>query len=285
MKIIILLFLVFSDTIVYSQQYCMEDLPKINLNKSDSIFLKSNEDLLKKISFSIIDPQCQWAYYLRQSVNRLYLKKDSSTYYLNEALHKNLNGTCKYIAFSRTFFEIKYSEGKTEGFSCFYTSLPKINQLVIDSLCQNLYDSLAKKESIIKDSMLISEIIRRRDQKYRGTGEMEKQKILDQVNRDFIDSIYAIKKSIAGFDEDEIYQFSMVAHHSEDCDWVYKWTERFIELYNDGYKGNTLLTALFDRMFAPDGYCTEQDTQKRDFFMYMIRNKYPTYFESHKLNW
>jgi hypothetical protein len=75
----------------------------------------------------------------------------------------------------------------------FYTSLPKDDQLLVDSLCQNIYNELTKEEEIIKDSTQNAEIIRRRDQKYRMEGKMEEQETLDQVNRDFIDSFVSSK--------------------------------------------------------------------------------------------
>ena len=43
-------------------------------------------------------------------------------------------------------FDIKKSEGKAKGFSCFYTSLPKDDQLLVDSLCQNIYNELTKED-------------------------------------------------------------------------------------------------------------------------------------------
>jgi len=286
MKIIFLIFQVIYSSIAFSQQYCMEDLPNTNLNRNDVSFLKSNEALLKKVTLSTVNPKCHWVYYLRQSVNRLYLNQDSSSYYLQDALKSNLKGTCKFISFSRTFFDIKKSEGNAKGFSCFYTSLPKDDQLLVDSLCQNIYNELTKEEEIAKDSTQNAEIIRKRDQKYRMEGKMEEQETLDQVNRDFIDSLYQVKGTIDAFNEEEIYQFSMVAHHSVDCDWVYKWTERFIELHNNGYTGKSILGPLLERMITQDGYCTEQDPQKRNYFIYMIKAKYPNFVKNnHQLNW
>ena len=77
----------------------------------------------------------------------------------------------------------------------------------------------------------------------------------------------------------------MVAHHSEDCDWNYKWMERFIDHNMSGYKGKMLLGPLLERMLnEKDGHCTKQDAQKRDYFIYMIKDKFPKFVEKGHLN-
>jgi len=34
-----------------------------------------------------------------------------------------------------------------------------------------------------------------------------------------------------------------------------------------------------------EGYCTKQDPQKRDYFIYMIKDKYPEFVEKNQLSW
>lgn len=302
MKFIIVAFLILCSGYIYCQDQGIE-LPQ---GSGFAIYGMAKERILKKLegiekySLTELSPTSKWTYHLTASSCKLYLGRDSSLYHFYEAYKIKPKETCSSMSARHTTFikdlddekatgvenpylkQIRKETGKKK-FSWYLWDLPGFDEFAFIDSCNQLFPPI-KAEPIAIDTTQISEIIRKRDQKERGN--LEKQQELDQINRDFIDSIYLMKGSLNAFNEEEIYQFSMVAHHSEDCDWAYKWIERFIDHSNNGYKGKTILGPLLDRMLHPkDGYCTKQDSQKRDYFIYMVRNKYPKFFESHQLNW
>ena len=262
----------------------------------DRIIKKLND--FEKYSLQELDTISKWRYHLALSSCKLYLDMDSSLYHFNEAYNINPKGTCGSMWARHNVFIEQVKEGKENGymmqvkketgdsiFSWFLWDLPDFDEFAFIDACNQKYPP-KKVEPIVKDSTLNSEIIRRRDQKYRSIAKLNEQLELDQINRDFIDSLYLLEGSLDAFDEDEIYQFSMVAHHSDDCNWVYKWTERLIDHLMNGYKGKMLLGPLLERMLAEnEGYCTKQDPQKRDYFIHMIKEKYPDFVEKRNLNW
>lgn len=253
---------------------------------------------IEKYSLEELNTTSKWQYHLTVSSCNLYLGRDSSLYHFNQAYKIMPKSTCRTMRVRHNTFIKVLEEGKEDPymeiikeetgdslFSWYLWDLPNFDEFLFIDSCNQKYP-LKKVEVVVKDSTLNSEIIRRRDQKYRSIGKLEEQQELDQLNRDFIDSLYLSKGSLNAFDEEEIYQFSMVAHHSEDCDWVYKWIEHLIEHYNNGYKGKSLLGPLLERMLsANEGYCTQQDIQKRDYYIYMIKDKYPEFVEKSKLKW
>jgi len=303
MKSIIVILLILCNGLIYSQDQGITIPGSLG---GFFIYHRPKDEIIKKLEeFEKYSPEelttnSKWTYHLAVSSCKLYLGRDSSLYHFNEAYKINPKGTCEKMLVRHNYFIKAIEEGKESGgengyikqikketgnflFSWYLWDLPDFDEFAFIDSCNQKYPP-KKVELIVKDSTLNSEIIRRRDQKYRGI-DNKKQQELDQINRDFIDSLYLLKGSLDAFDEDEIYIFSMVAHHSEDCDWVYKWTERLIDHYNTGYKGKTLLALLLERMLAKEGYCTEKDVQKRNFFVEMIKLKYPTFFEVIGLNW
>lgn len=302
MKFTIVLFLILCSGFIYSQDQGIE-LPQ---EFGFPIYGFAKERILKqlekieKYSVTELTTTSKWIYHLTASSCKLYLGRDSSLYHFYEAYKIKPGATCNSMSARHTTFIKDLDEEKASGienpylklirketgkkkFSWYLWDLPDFDEFAFIDSCNQLFPP-KKAAPMVIDSTQISEIIRKRDQKDRGNPE--KQQVLDQINRNFIDSLYVLKGSLNIFKEEEIYQFTMVAHHSEDCDWVYKWLERFIDHYNNGYNGKSMLGPLLDRMLHPkDGYCTKQDPQKRDFFIYMISNKYPKFFESRQLNW
>ena len=304
MKYILVIFFLFCNGLIYSQDpgielpnrlgYFVYERPKDEIiNRIEEIENYSLEEL------SLIS---KWQYHLTVSSCKLYLGRDSPLYHFNEAYKIDPKATCKTMQVRHNTFIRLIEEGKGEGkehdyirvikeetgdslFSWFLWDLPDFDEFQFIDSCNQKYP-LKKVEAIVKDSTLSSEIIRKRDQKYRSIGKLKEQQELDQLNRDFIDSLYLLKGSLNVFDEEEIYQFSMVTHHSEDCEWNYKWMERLIDHNMSGYNGKMLLGPLLERMLdAKDGYCTEQDAQKRNYFIYMIKDKYPEFVEKSQVSW
>lgn len=305
MKNILMLFLIFCNGHIYGQDQGIQ-LPE---GIGGAFTYKVSEDrIVKKLkaleqySPEELTKTSKWWYHLGVSSCKLYLGRDSSLHHFNEAYKAYPKGTCNAMRSRHNTFiralEEERKTGREDGyikqikketgniiFSWYLWDLPDFDEFAFIDSCNQQFP-VKKVESVVKDSTLNSEIIRRRDQKYRSTGEMAKQQELDQVNRDFVDSLYALKGSLDAFDENEIYQFSMVAHHSEDCDWVYEWAERLIDHSDNGYTGKSLLVPLLERMFrSNDGYCTQQDPQRRDDFVSMIKKKYPEYVERNQLDW
>lgn len=302
MKSILILFFTSLIGLLYSQE---QDsiLPNkfgfIIYRKPTEVIVSRLEEL-EKYSLDKLTLKSKWSYHLAVSSYKLYLGRDSALYHFYEAYKLYPGGTCVQMQTRHDAFIKALAEGKKTGiedayiktikketgksrFSWYLWDLADFEEFAFIDSCNKKFPP-KKANLIVKDSTLNSEIISKRDQKYRLIGDMKEQQKLDQINRDFIDSLYSIKGSLKAFDEDEVYQISMVTHHSDDCDWVYKWTERLIELYNNGYHGNSLLGPLLDRMFDDkEGYCTKQDTQKRDYFISMMKTKYPEYVKKIKL--
>ena len=301
----LIILLIFCNGLIYSQGQ------EVELPNGSGFFIYEVPDkqrIIKKIkeletySLEELTTVSKWTYHLTASSCKLYLDRDSSLYHFNEAYKIKPKSTCikmrvRHNAFIKALKKSKES-GIEDGyiriikeetgdsiFSWYLWDLPDFDEFAFIDSC-NLKYPIKNVVSVVKDSTLNSEIIRRRDQRYRSINDLEKQHELDQINRDFVDSLFLLKGSLDEFDEDEIYQFSMVAHHSEDCDWVYKWTERFIDHSSRGYKGKSLLGPLLERMLnAKDGYCTNQDPQKREYFVNMIKDKYPYFVKKAQLSW
>ena len=300
MKSIIITVLILFNGLIYCQDQGIE-LPNhlgfFIYNRPKVQIIKHLKEI-EKYSFENLTTSSKWWYHLTVSSCKLYLGRDSSLYHFYEAYKIKPEATCGSMSARHNHFLKVLEEEKATGiedayikkikketgsiiFSWYLWDLPDFDEFAFIDSCNQLFP-LVKVEPI--DTTQISEIIRKRDQKDRGN--IEKQQEFDQINRDFIDSLYLLKGTLNAFNEEEIYQFTMVAHHSEDCDWVYKWLERFIDHCNNGYKGKSMIGPLLDRMLHPkDGYCTKQDAQKRDYFIYMIKDKYPKFFESRQLDW
>jgi len=248
MKSIIVVLLIFCNGPVYSQ------VQGIQLPEGSGFFIYKVPDkhriiekleYLEKYSPGELTSNSKWTYHLTVSSCRLYLDMDSSLYHFNEAYKIKPKATCEQMRPRHNHFinaiEKEREEGIEDGyikiikqetgnsiFSWYLWDLPDFDEFAFIDSCNKKYP-IEEVEQTVKDSTLNSEIIRRRDQKYRIGGDFEKPYKFNQINRDFIDSLYLLKGSLKEFDEDEIEQFSWVAHHSDDCDWVYKWTERLIE--------------------------------------------------------
>ncbi len=300
MKFIVIAVLILFNGLIYCQDQGIE-LPN---HLGFSIYKKPKDQMIKKLkdiqkySFEELATSSKWRYHLTVSSCKLYLGRDSSLYHFYKAYKIKPETTCgsmsarhnqfikdleeeKVTGRENEYLKIIRKETGNKAFSWYLWDLPDFDEFAFIDSCNQLFPPV-KIEPI--DTTQISEIIRKRDQKERGN--LEKQQELDQINRNFIDSLYLLKGTLNAFNEEEIYQFTMVAHHSEDCNWVYKWLERFIDHCNNGYKGKSMLGPLLDRMLHPkDGYCTKQDVQKRDYFIYMIKDKYPKYLESRKVDW
>ena len=116
------------------------------------------------------------------------------------------------------------------------------------------------EESIIREKDLspIVRAIDERDQRYRsGKVDWSLQNPLDSINRAVVDSLYAQSKTFADFTDDELGIFSLVMHHSPDCEWNIKWTETcFIEMKKNNRPSLPLLGIAIDRMYNfEDGIC------------------------------
>lgn len=262
---------------------------------------KKLEDI-SKYSFNELTNNSKWQYHLIVSSCKLYLDMDSSLYHFNEANRIDSYATCNVMRAQHNTFVDLLEQSKLTGleneyikvikeetgdsiFSWYLWDLPDFDEFAFIDSCNLKYPPKQLKPKK-KATSAISEMIEERDQKYRSTGDLDKQQVLDQINRDYIDSLYNSRGSLTEFEEEEIYQFSIVAHHSEDCDWVYQWTERLIDHQVNGYKGKILLGPLLDRMLNPQkGYCTRQDVQKRDYFVSMLGDKYPGLLEKMHLSW
>lgn len=254
--------------------------------------------LIYNINVNDLDTSSKWSYYLTKSSIQLYSDFDSSLYYFEKAYFLKPIATCNIMTASAHGFASENSKGLNTTW--YLEDLPNFDEIEFLNKCQQ--DKIARKSHddknnryigkssrVIplerKSTTVLSERIRKADQNFRSKGDMVQQQKNDQINRDLIDSLYSINGSLDAFTEVEIYQFSIVAHHSEDCDWVYKWAERFIALYDSGYKGSSFLGPLIERMFDEnEGYCTTQDPQKRNYYIFMLKNKYPNYFQNRKID-
>jgi len=300
--LLVVTFILLANSLTYSQDKGIQ-LPEGNgffiYEVPDKQRIIDRLQRLEKYSTDKLTINSKWTYHLTVSSCRLYLNKDSSLYHFNEAYKIKPKATCSSMRVRHNTFIKALEKEKKEGivdpyvevirtetgnneFSWYLWDLPNFDEFAFIESCNQDYPII--NNNVKRENTEISEIIKNRDQKKRNN--LKEQQILDQVNRDYIDSLFLIKESLNEFIEEEIYQISMVTHHSEDCDWVYKWTERLIDHYEKGYKGKTVLGPLLKRMFNEyDGYCSKQDLQKRDYFIYMIKYKYPKFVENNKIKW
>ncbi len=300
MKTILVIFFILCNGLIHSQDQGIqlpEELGGPFVYKVSMDRILKTFDNFEKYSFEELTPKSKWWYHLTVSSCRLYLYRDSSLYHFEEAYKIMPKTTCEEMRVRHNTFikalEKEREEGIVDGylelirketgkskFSWYLWDLPDFDEFAFIDSCNLKYPM----GNAIKDTTNISETIRKRDQKNRNN--FIEQQPLDKMNREFIDSLYLLKGTLAAFTKEEIYQFSMVAHHSEDCDWAYKWMERLIDHYVRDNNSKMLLGPLLERMLSPkDGYCTKQDPQKRAYFIYMIKDKHPEFFDKMRLNW
>ena len=305
MKLSIIVFLILCNGLVYSQDAGIQLPDSLG---GPFVYKVSKDRIIKmleafeKYSLEELNTNSKWWYHRTVSSCKLYLDRDSSLYHFNEAFKLKPKATCESLRTRHNYFIKAIEESEKSGiedgyikiikeetgdslFSWYLWDLPDFDEFAFIELCNQKYP-IKITEPSVKDSTLNSEIIRRRDQKYRSIGELTKQHELDQINRDFIDSLYTLESSLNEYHADAIYQISMVAHHSEDCDWTYKWLERLIDLSMNGYAGQIFLGPCIKRMFSPnDGFCTLQDSEKRNIFIEMIKLRHPNFFKKMRMNW
>ncbi len=245
-----------------------------------------------------LDSISAWRYHIALSSCKLYLGRDSSLYHFKEAFKISPRLTCTTPRSKHNVFMDYVSKGTEDAymrqikketgdstFSWYLWDIPDFDEFAFIDSCNILYP-LKKKKTISRDNMMYSELIRKRDQEHRGKNDLKNQHASDQKNRDLIDSLYEARGSLDSFNEEEIYQFSMVLHHSEDCEWVYTWSKRLIDFNMSGYKGKMLLGPMLKRMLGSNGgFCTEIDIARRDSFIGRLLKKYPDFLERYKLEW
>lgn len=95
--------------------------------------------------------------------------------------------------------------------------------------------------------------IKKRDQKYRGLGTIEKEQgALDSINRIEVDHLYRQY----GFQYEKLNDtYQWVFHHSSDCEWNKKWMLRFCEGIKQDKLNITMLNHSVDRFYNGKKVC------------------------------
>jgi len=108
-----------------------------------------------------------------------------------------------------------------------------------------------------------------------------KQNKLDSINRQLLDSLYQESRSFKPFNRYEQDAFSFVLHHSNNCEWVYKWFVIWLEEKKKGnVVGGKLLGPAFKRMLRlKEGICYQLDPKNCEQYREMLSMKYGEYEE------
>ena len=214
MKYIIVIFLLLCNGLIYSQDQGI----KLPNHLGFFVYERPKGDLvkqlqkIKKYSYEELTTNSKWQYNLTVSSCKLYLDRDSSLYHFNEAYKIDPFATCRVMRIRHNTFIKLIEEGKKSGiedgyikvikeetgdslFSWYLWGLPGFDEFAFIDSCNQKYPP-KKVEPTVIESTLNSEIIRRRDQKYRSIGKFKEQQEFDQINRKFIDSLYLLKGSL-----------------------------------------------------------------------------------------
>lgn len=133
-------------------------------------------------------------------------------------------------------------------------------------------------ESKRNEYHLALEEIEKRDVLYRKNEivDWDKQNIIDKQNRISLDSLYAIYgfPSTAALNGNKSSTAWLLMQHSDDCEWVKKWIERFLDAKTNGHTIPDPLFTTFNRFFDPkSGYCPDSEQ-----FIKNLKSKYPESF-------
>jgi hypothetical protein len=274
-QIILLIFIIGLITSVFCQdQKIPDDLPMTLGKKSIE---EMNNDYKRLLTYDVtkLTKNSQWGYYIRKSFLHLYLNKDSSSYFFNQAFNLDVKGTCRFIHYTDNYYNhLKLNGIKNKDFKWFYEDLQFTNKDSIKNVCDNLIAILQLKSEPISP---IGNIIRERDQKYRSSKlDWPKQDSLDKLNRNFIDSIYFINKDLSVLSEYDLDEFSMVIHHSSDMEWNIKWIEIFFDLKSKRkIKGGQYLGIAINRFFHPKSREMFPNPKKLKEYIDKLKLNYP----------
>jgi len=239
----------------------MED-SNVNFIQRDSIVNQKELAILESYDLNDIHKDALWAYYTYKASLHFYLDKDSVLYNLNIAFSKNTRAVCGGLLDTEGLIKRMISIGREPpNFSMFLWDIPDDMEAYIRGRCKEYSverELNSEKEKARKQSD-IERFIIANDQKYRGNNEMnwELQNPLDLINRNYLDSLYNINKSFKNLNSYEQDAFSLVLHHSNDCEWNKKWFMIwFDEISKDHVNGGNLFGEAIKRMLEPHkGVC------------------------------
>ena len=254
---------------------------KVNFTQRDSILNQKELAILDSYDLNDIHKDALWSYYSYKASLHFYLSKDSILHNLNLAFTQNERAVCRnFLGFENLFKQLIEDKRESTGFSWFLWDIPDDMEVYIRDRCkEHSVDQAreAEKEQVRKQST-IEKYILTNDQKYRGNNEMnwELQNPLDLINRNYVDSLYSINKSFAHFDKYEQNAFSIVLHHSNDCEWNKKWFLIWFDEIDKGYvNGGHLFGQAIIRMLEPDkGVCWVRDPTGTRAFIDKLKRTY-----------
>lgn len=259
----------------------MED-SNINFTLRDSLVNQKELAILESYDLKDIHKDALWSYYAYKANLHFYLSKDSVLYNLNMAFSLNERAVCRTLLGIEELVKRVISNGiEPPEFSTFLWDIPNDTEAYIRDRCKEYSVERARnseKEKARKKSY-IEKFIIANDQKYRGNNEMnwDLQNPLDLINRIYLDSLYNINKSFKDFNSYEQNAFSLVLHHSNDCEWNKKWILIWLDEISKGYvNGGNLFGEAIKRMLEPDkGVCWKLDPTGTRAFIDKLKKKFP----------
>ncbi len=234
--------------------------------------------VLESVDTRDLSDKERWTYNLTKSSILLYSEKDSSVHYFLKAHKYDPRANCGLM---RSIYGLEQNKKWMfkNGETCFLSDLPNFDHVAYLENCNINYPE--KKVERTSPESKLEILIMSNDQSERLTDSMDwsVQNRLDSINRYILDSLYEKHGSFKPFNKYEQDAFSFVLHHSNNCDWNYKW---FVIWLEEKKKGNTLggnlLGQAFKRMLrVSEGVCYNRDPKRCEEYRTMLSKKYKEY--------
>lgn len=235
--------------------------------------IKVKELSLRKYNYKELTDISKWTYNLTMSSINLYSGRDSSLHYFNLAFKLKPKATCRVMLGTKEMFDSDIENVARKDW--YLIDLPDFDEDIFLKECSIYLDF----KEVERDTSNLEKRIRSNEEQERLKNDInwEIQNLFDEKNRNLLDSLYETHGSFKPFTKYEQDEFSMVLHHSEDCEWTLKWFGIWMEEMKKGnVQGGNVLGPAFERMLRPEtGFCVEKMPIESEELLERLKNEYP----------
>lgn len=261
-----------------AQEWSLPDNIGYFISKPTEEALLEKINILESVDTRNLSAKERWCYNLTKSSILLYSDQDSSLHYFLKAQNYNPRATCKVMRSDYMLEQNRLYLFKNGG-TCFLTDLPNFDHVAYLENCNINYPENNYERTIPESELEALIMSNDQSERLRDTMDWDIQNRLDSINRNILDSLYEKHMSFKPFNKYEQDAFSLVLHHSNNCDWIYKW---FVIWLDETKKGNVVggkvLGHAFTRMLTLNkGYCYELNPKRCEEFRTMLSMEYNEY--------
>lgn len=263
---------------IQAQEWSLPEEINLIIMKPSGAALTEKIKLLESVDTSNLMDKERWVYNLTKSSVLLYSEKDSSLHYFWKAQHYDPRANCRVM---RSIYKMQQNNEWVfeNGETCFLVDLPDFDHVAYLENCNINYpiEEVERTSPISElEALLMSND---QSERQKDSIDWKVQNALDSINRSILDSLYEKHGSLQPFNKYEQDAFSFVLHHSNNCDWNYKWFVIWLEEKKKGNQlGGNVLGPAFSRMLQRnEGICYKLDPKRCEAFRSMLSDKYKEY--------